>query len=114
MRPIINFMRAKLEKCGLNYLVGEEDSFVGVDSGGLDPRVAGKVDRVWAEPLDDEALEEELAVVAVDDGDRARLAEGRSDSELGRVHRALRLHVLLLEPPLQLGPLARPWSPSPC
>lgn len=64
----------------------------------MDPRVAGEMHRPAREPFDDDALKEELLLVAVDHRDRPRLAEGGVHVEFRGVHHALSLHVLLLVP----------------
>lgn len=89
-------------------LVGEKDSLRGEVLGGLDPGVAGEVDGAAGEALDDDALQEELPLVAVGHRDGSRLTERcHVHHELRRVH-----HVLPLHPPL-LAPVPHRHLPAP-
>ena len=69
-----------------------------MNPGGLDPRVASEVNRTTGEPLDHDAFQEELFLVAVDHRDGPGLAKGRVHRELSRVRYSLRLDALLVEP----------------
>lgn len=58
---------------------------------GLDPRVAGEVNRATCETFDGDALKEELFLVFVVHRDGSRRTKGGINDELRRVMNSLRL-----------------------